>query len=146
MSTELTTWKELRHKDDPETGEPLMDEPPVEKEMFELRADGKDVGALDEMIGDVGDIHAQQAYNREKKYGVAVLSDPNGNPVRVLENEVGQYEANGFNKKALKSTFRANGWGGMARDGIRRYVRHATFTETWYRDGRYVIEEIGAST
>lgn len=140
MATELTTWKEMRHQDDPETGEPLMDLPPVEKELFELKADGKDVGALSEMMGDVGDIHAQQAYNRERKYGVAEVSDPNGNPVRVLQNEVAQYESQGFNQRALKSTFRVNGRGQMQREGIRRFVMHPGYTETWYRDGRYVIE------
>ncbi len=141
MATQLTTWKEMRHKEDPETGEPLMQEPPVEKELFELKADGKDVGALDEMLGDVGDIHAQQAYNRERKYGVAVCSDPNGNAVRVLQTEVADLEANGYNQRALKSTFRISGFGQMQAQGIRKQHIAPSYIETWYRDGRYVIEE-----
>lgn len=141
MGTSLETWKEFRHVEDPETGEPDMEQPPVEKELFEFKADGKDVPALTEMMGDVGDVHMQQAYNRERKYGVAVCSDPNGTPVRVLQTEVADLEKNGFNQRALKSTFRVSGFGMMQKLGIRRQRIGPGYIETWYRDGRYTIED-----
>lgn len=144
MATELTTWKQMDHQTDPETGERLEHEPMVEKEHFELKADGKDVGALDEMMEGVGDVHAQQAFNRERKHGVAVCSDPNGNPVRVLQTEVSDLEANGYNRAALKSTFRVNvPWeGSMRRLGIRKQKIGNGWVETWYRDGRRTLELI----
>jgi hypothetical protein len=134
--------KEYRHREDPETGLPLEHEPPVESEIYEIRAKGaKACQALKGEMKDSSQTVMQQAYNRDRKYGVEVLSDPNGKPVPVLGTEVDRYRAAGYGVKGLKTVMRVNGFGGMQREGIRRQRIGRHFTETWYRDGRYVREE-----
>lgn len=127
--------KELRHQEDPKTGLPMEHEPLVETEVYEDRATGGDVQALLGEMREASQVHLQQAYNREQAFGVAEISDPDGRPVRVLGNEIEAYEKRGFNRAALKATFRINGFGGMKREGLKR-------VKIRYRNGiREVIRE-----
>lgn len=146
MGLTRRTWKELALERDPETGVALMDRPPVWKEMEEVKADGKDVGALMGAMRHTADTNLQQAHNRAKQEGIEVLSNPLGVPIPVLGSQVEQYKSHGFGIVGTKPIFMVSGFGGMQREGI---VRQRTVTkdglrkvEKTYRDGRKEYTEV----
>jgi len=122
---------------DPVTGQPDESAAPIVSEEYEIQAQGP--AAAKALLGEMKDFaqaSLQQAYNREQKFGVEELSDPNGQPIRLLGTEVEKYKARGYGRKALRLAFQVDGFGGMKRDGVRRakYI---------YRDGvrKTVYEE-----
>lgn len=116
----LNLGKQLRHKEDPETGLPLEREPLEWTEITETRATGKDVEALKGQMREAGLVGMQQAHNRRQKYGVETLSTPNGQPLEVPAPLIDTYRQRGFGQAALKTSFRVDGFGGMKALGLRR--------------------------
>jgi hypothetical protein len=96
-----TEQPKLTFQKDPETGEDRNDLPAVPTTEYEYKAEGRAASlALMGQMKDWAQTSLQQAYNRERKYGVEALTNDLGNPVRVLGNQVDQYRARGFGQKA----------------------------------------------
>lgn len=120
MALEVKNWKEMRQPQDPETGLYDASGQPEWQDMEEVKATGDDVPALLGMMKDSAQASLQQAYNREQKFGVIELPDPDGNPVRLLGNEEEKYRAKGYGQSKMTTTFLVQGFGKMRSEGIRK--------------------------
>ena len=120
MALKVKKWKEMRQPLDPETGLYDGGGKPEWEEFEEVSATGNDCQALVGEMKEWSQTAQQQAWNREQKFGVAEIPDPDGNPVRVLGNEVEKYRAKGYCQKSKKTSFSVRGFGKMKSEGLRR--------------------------
>lgn len=78
------------------------------------------------------------------QYGGVTITKPDGTTDVVRADKEYMYrDMPGFCERAVRPTFTCNApWeGSMKRDGIMRQRITKNYTETWYRDGRHVLQE-----
>ena len=116
---------------------------------WEIRASGKEVQELKGAFDDSGPAMLHESWKEDTKIGLTKITRPDGSTDVVRADREAQYRAHpGFCVHATRPTFVcAVPWeGSMKKSGIRRQRITKHYTETWYRDGRHVLEELNGHT
>jgi hypothetical protein len=112
---------------------------------WEIRATGKKyVQELRGIFKGSGEQMLHESLMENKAIGLEKITRPDGSTDEVRADKVEMYRRQpGFCVHATRPTFVLNvPWeGAMKRLGIRRQRITKDYTETWYHDGRHVLEE-----
>lgn len=114
-------------------------------EPWEIRAKGnKHLQALRGAFKESGPQMFHDNWKEWKRIGEETITKPDGSTDVVRADKLQSYrEMPGYCVHATKPTFTVNvPWeGSMKRQGIRRQRIAKDYIETWYHDGRHVLEE-----
>lgn len=112
---------------------------------WEIRATGKDVQQLRGIFKESGQDMMHEGMKEWDAHGGGVkITRPDGSVDTVRADKEAMYRAHpGFCVTATRPTFVCEvPWeGSLKREGIRRQRITKDYTETWFHDGRHVLEE-----
>lgn len=113
-------------------------------EPWEVRATGRKVNELRGAFKDTAPQMLQEGMKSwEAGGGDLVITKPDGSTDTVRADMESQYRnLPGFCETRVNPGIQVSGFGGMQRDGLKRYRATAGCREYWYTDGRYVKEEL----
>ena len=118
MAVQTQTWKEMRQKEDPATGQYVPGSRPEFSEFTEVKATGKDVAALLGEMKESSQATLQQAWNLDQSVGVVDLPDPDGRTVRIRADQFQEYRARGYGQRSMKTSFSVQGFGQMRKQNV----------------------------
>lgn len=130
------TWKMMPQKDGTQKAELV--------EPWEVRATGRKTEQLRGAFKDIAPQMMHEGWKEWNSIGETTITKPDGSTDVVRADKEEYFRGvPGFCERATRPTFTVNvPWeGAMKRDGIRRQRITKHYTETWYRDGRHVLEE-----
>jgi hypothetical protein len=111
---------------------------------WEIRATGKDVQQLRGIFKDSAPQMMHEGFQEWKSIGETKITRPDGSVDTVRADKEEMYRKQpGFCVHATRPTFTLNvPWeGSLKQEGIKRQRITKDYTETWYHDGRHVLEE-----